>query len=150
MDYTIYPYEGVGPIKFGMTPQQVHEILGEPYRTFKKSPKAVMPMDSYEEPRCQIFYKEPGTCNAIQLMNPSDPIFQELMFIGNPYGRFRDWFKKNDPLLDEDEDGLTSYGFGVGLYVPNYCGRNEQAIVEAVIVFERGYYNKLNGEEAKV
>ena len=37
MDYTIYPFEGLGPIRFGMTSQQVHDCVGEPERSFTKS-----------------------------------------------------------------------------------------------------------------
>jgi hypothetical protein len=35
-DFTIHPFEGVGAVRFGMTPQQVHEIWGEPDSTYRK------------------------------------------------------------------------------------------------------------------
>ena len=64
MDYTIYPCEGVGPIRFGMTPQQVHEILGEPEGSSTRRPESRFLTDYYEILDLHVVYKESGECKA--------------------------------------------------------------------------------------
>jgi hypothetical protein len=49
MDYTIYPFEGLGAIRFGMTPQQVREVIGEPKGTHM-SYGSKFPIDDYFNP----------------------------------------------------------------------------------------------------
>ena len=44
-----------------------------------------------------------------------------------------------DPGVSLNNDGLTSYALGIGLYVPN-CLRERMARIESVIAFRRGYY----------
>jgi hypothetical protein len=39
MDFVINTYESVGPIRFGMTQAEVHEILGRPLHTNRQSPE---------------------------------------------------------------------------------------------------------------
>jgi hypothetical protein len=141
MDYTIYPYEGVGPIKFGMTPHQVHEILGEPSDTFYKTPNSKSPTDQYDNLGCQVFYREPYFCNAIQLFEPANLFFHGNPLISFPFRELKKQFQSLDETTAIDDEGLTSYKFGVGLWAPDYCGRNDDSMVKAVIVFEKGYYD---------
>jgi hypothetical protein len=68
MDYTIHPFEGVGAVKFGMTPQQIHEIWGEPEGTLLADPKFYRDhTDFYCKSEVQIRYSESGVCEHISL-----------------------------------------------------------------------------------
>jgi len=47
---------GVGAIRFGMSRTAVHEALGKPIRSFKKSPTSPHPTDSWHDSGFQVFY----------------------------------------------------------------------------------------------
>jgi hypothetical protein len=88
MDYTIYPFEGVGAVKFGMTPQQIHEIWGEPEETLMANPKFYRNhTDVYCKASVQVHYNELGVCEYISLCSDVD----------------------DDPWNEEDDDEYDSY-----------------------------------------
>jgi hypothetical protein len=148
MDYTIYPYEGVGPIRLGMTQQEIRAILGEPEKTFLRPPNSKYPTDFYIRLGLQITYKDPGVCNAIHTTNGEvKPVFQCQLLTDQPYSELKSWFQKIDEKIEEDSDGLTSYKHGIALYAPKHTWEPEDGLdedtdmVEGVLVFERGYYD---------
>lgn len=49
MIFTINPKIGVNSLKFGISPKQVHELLGENYTSFKRTPTAKYPCDYYQD-----------------------------------------------------------------------------------------------------
>jgi hypothetical protein len=65
MDYTIYPYEGVGPLRLGMTQQEIRAILGEPEDIIPAGVKSDMPADYYPSLGFYIMYKEPGITERV-------------------------------------------------------------------------------------
>jgi hypothetical protein len=137
MDYTIYPYEGVGPIRLGMTMQQVHGILGEPERTLVKKGNVGVYTDDYYSLGLHVLYSESGHCNEIALFLPATPNLHSLELLGSQaFNEFYEWFRHRDENLDVDEDGLTSFLYGVALFAPD---ANEP--VKKVHVFERGHYD---------
>ena len=58
MEWILKPKESIGPLKFGMTRKEVHEILGEPNRVFdytmEKTPCFI---DSYKKKGFNICFK---------------------------------------------------------------------------------------------
>jgi hypothetical protein len=161
MNYTIHPYEGMGPLRLGMTRQEIRAILGEPESTFLKTPSSIYLTDFYTKLGLQIAYKEPEICNAIHTTDGEvKPIFQGHSIADEPFSNLRDWFQEIDSNSQLDASGITSYKYGIGLYAPKHTWQPEEGldentdIVEGVIVFERGYYDdveeKLAGFEAEL
>jgi hypothetical protein len=69
-DFTIHPFEGVGAVRFGMTPQQVHEIWGEPDRTYKhESVPYKCHTDYYQKMGIHVDYDDSGVCEHISLLS---------------------------------------------------------------------------------
>jgi hypothetical protein len=139
MDYTIHPYEGVGPLQLGMTRQEIRAILGEPEKVFQKFPDKP-PADQYwNRYHLYVHFKEPDTCDGIEIFPPAEPIFQGINLLTEvPYNQMKDWFQKQDSNIEFNEVGLKSFTYGVALYAPY---PNEP--VENVYVFEKGHYDGL-------
>ena len=140
MDLIIRPYESIGSVKFGMTVEEVRAILGGRFQYFMKSPSSAMPTDAFEEKGIHVYYKEPGLCEAVEVTSPASPVFKGRPLIGRPFDELRNWFEEMDEEIMVDESGLTSLALGIGLYSP-YASDSPQEPVEAVIVFEKGYYD---------
>lgn len=140
MNLNIQPYVGVGPLRFGMSVHQVRETLNLKPKPFLKSSDSLMSSDSFDEIGLQVHYKMPGICDAVEMGLAADPIFRGRRFIERPFSQILSWFRTIDPLIEVDDLGLTSFEFGIGLYVPK-IGEAPDAPIEGVIVFEKGYYN---------
>ncbi|MBA3805011.1 MAG: ABC transporter ATP-binding protein [Acidobacteria bacterium] len=139
MLFPIEPYEGVGPIKLGMSINAVREAVGAEVKTFKKSPSSEIPTDAFDLLGVYVYYKPPGICQAVELASPAEPIFQNLPLLGRYFDEVMKWFETMDQGVEVDEFGLTSYKLGIGLYAPPTDDADGK-LVESVIIFEKGYY----------
>jgi hypothetical protein len=136
----IISHVGVGSIQFGMTRDQIREIIGGEALSYLKAPSySEMLTDAFEENSIQVFYKKPGICEAVEFYKPQNPTLMGQSFIGVPFSQARSWFEEHDSNLELEVSGLTSYKLGVGLYAPGYM-ENISEPVESLIVFEKGYY----------
>jgi hypothetical protein len=136
----IEPERGLAGIQFGMTPDEVRQVLGSTAQTFRKSPSDALETDYFDALGIQVFYKQPGICEAIELAAPAKPTFKGKDLLGKPFSELRDWFQLIDRDVAIDETGLTSHRFGVGLYAP-FAATVPDEPIESVIVFEQGYYD---------
>jgi hypothetical protein len=144
MDYTIYSYGGIGPIQFGMTPPQVIATLGKPTKTFMKSPQPQVPINSYHELGCQVFYNDRGGCAAIQLFKPATPIYLNYRLLPATFNVSQAWFEAIDDDLQSYDNGIISFKHGITLYSSHYNPQlSLDCPVEAIVVFEQGYYDKI-------
>lgn len=136
----IEPNRGLAGIQFGMTPDEVRHVLGSTVQTFRKLPGDTLETDYFDALGMQVFYKQPGVCDAIELAAPAKPTFKGKDLLGKPFSELRNWFQSIDSEVAIDETGLTSYRFGVGLYAP-FASTAPDEPVESVIIFEQGYYD---------
>jgi hypothetical protein len=133
MDYTIYPFEGLGAIRFGMTTQQVHEVIGDPQRTFMNY-ESKFPADAYFNLGFHVYYDdESHLCNAVQIYSPygeEDPL--GLTYIGNPFDcatlnfqgqllfkqsfqELKAWFQSLGTGVQHDDSGVTFLKFRISI-----------------------------------
>jgi hypothetical protein len=143
MDYTIHPFEGVGPIKLGMTPQQVRAVLGEPDHSFKKFDDD-FPTDSYyDNLSIHILYEHPGMCNEIWLfLEPDDstsgcnPTFQGYGLKGRTFAELKPWFQKLGTPVRHFDCGCRFLKYGVCLFSSfySYHSGNVDELVELVSI----------------
>ena len=150
MDYTIYPYEGVGPIRFGMTPQQIHEILGEPDRVLPGY-EAKFPTDSYHKIAIHVDYDESGACDISLYDSDAKPIFREQVLFGQTFGELKPWFQSLKTDIQHYDSGLIFLKFGVSLYSPHYVfpHRDPYSPVEVIGVSSHNYIEKWASHNAK-
>lgn len=137
MGYVIRPYKGVGNIIFGMTSEEIEMCVKEHPKKFMKTKDALYTTDKYQD--FFVYYKAPGKCEAIEFINHAQVLFQDIPLFQYSYDEAEIMFKGIDAELQIDNDGFVSYKYGVGIYAP-YKG-DEDAQIESIIVFERGYYN---------
>ena len=72
MDFQVVPHVGIGPVRLGMTRDEVRAVMpGQPY-TFRKVPDAKHETDGYHECGFQVFYFGPiPTVEYIELCRDS-------------------------------------------------------------------------------
>lgn len=136
----ILPYQAVAGVQFGMTSAKVREILGNPERRFKQTPTSELETDAFDHLGIQVFYKQPGVCEAIELSAPAQPTLRGKRLVGHSFQALKEWFQAIDDSVEIDDTGLTSHRFGTGLYAP-FAAISPDEPIESVIVFEKGYYS---------
>lgn len=140
MTYEIEPYVGVGPIRLGMSREEVHRLILED-REPAMHRGSDKPGDFFPTLGLFVDYRAPGVCEFVEFAGPLSPTFQEQTFLGQPYRLARAWFEAHDPECETDGAGLTSKRFGMALYAGS-AEKEPDEPVEAVALFERGYYER--------
>ncbi len=146
MPWEVEPHSGVGPIRFGMTRDEVRQAVGTEVREFRRWKEKVA-SDYFESLGIFVYYRPPGLCEAVKFARRSiikgatAPVFATETFLGKPYRTMRQWFEERDPLLVTDGAGLTSRALGMGLYAAS-AEKSPDEPVESLIVFETGYYER--------
>lgn len=138
MKYEIIPHVGVGPIRFGMTIEDVRALFQDKPRSFKKSEDSRWETDAYFG--CvHVFYRTPGMCTAVEMYRPASPFVGDRFFVGVPFGEVATWIKRQDPAATVTEVGMKSKGLGITIYAPGHH-EDPKTLIEAVLAFEEGYY----------
>lgn len=117
MIYEIEPYVRVGPIRLGMTRDEVYTTFGEE-RTPTLHCGGEKPGGFFPALRHFVDYRAPGICEFVEFTRSSLllPTLQNHAFLGQFYRLARAWFEAADPDLETDGAGLISRRFGIALY----------------------------------
>lgn len=138
MNFDIVPYEGAGPLRLGMTKDEVRTVMPEEPDDMHQIRAPYT--DVFREARIFVYYtEENGVCEAIEFTEPTIAIFNGKQINGVSFIEAKNWLEKFDDGLNLDESGASSPKLGIGLYAPGY-DEDPDSPVEAVIVFTRGYY----------
>jgi len=140
MQLPIIPYESVGPIRFGMTREDVRKTLALPYTSFRKSQESKTTSDAFDDEGIYVYYRESETVEAVEMALPAHPILKGVELLGRPYRDVSAFIESLDPGTTKDDSGLTSFKLGAGLYAPG-AAKEPIEPVESVIVFDKDYYS---------
>jgi hypothetical protein len=137
-DYEIRPNEGVGPITFGMTVDEVRRALGPPDAVFRKW-SSPFPTDDFRRLGFHVYYSAEGVCNAVEFFPPGNPVLRGHAFLSKPFSTVRDTLLILDPEAKSDQAGMKSRAIGIGVYAP-HATKSPDDPVEGVIVFAKDHY----------
>lgn len=149
MDFVITPYQAVGLIRFGMTRSEVRQILGtsvneltEPFLPDGILPEEINLQDSFDTLDIQVTYQPtpPYPCTSVTLHEPARLIFRDCNLLNTPIEELRAWLSLIDDSTELIENqGVVSYGFGIGLYTDDYELFKDEP-PKSVTVFEKGHF----------
>ena len=138
MKYIINKYIGFNNIKFGMTRAELHNVLGEPLDSFRKSPFDQYDIDNYQD--CFVYYRAPDEVEAFEFYGDIELEYQGYSLLKNTIGRLFELFQRSDDNLEIDETGFVSYKDGISVYLPAW-EENRDEVPESILIFEKGYYD---------
>ncbi len=145
MDFVVYPYQGVGPIRFGMIRKEVRELIDDEFKVLVFNFNEPETWDSFNV-GIQVCYSydPPHICEAILLESIQKARFLNRQLLGEEsIGDLRDWLKILDENLVVDSDNVTTYKFGFALSRQVEDFDLFQLPPEAVTCFREGYYGEL-------
>jgi len=78
----IRPFEGLGDLRFGMSRRDVRALLGQEFRSFKKTPLADSLTDAYAQYGLHLYYDGQDRLELVEAFRPCVPIFQGVELLG--------------------------------------------------------------------
>jgi hypothetical protein len=143
MKFNIVPFQSVGPIEFGASPEAVRNVIDSPLKSFVKGALSDMPTptDAFDEIGVHVYYDKLNRCEAVEFFSPTVLLFQEQVLVDKPYREIVKWLASIDTNIVYDDSGLEARSLGIGLYAPSF-DENERPdeLVESVIVVSKGYW----------
>lgn len=145
MEFEISSYVSAGPIALGMLRAEVRQTLGAPVESFQKTPSSATKSDAFDTLGIHVHYDSDDRCKAIEFGSAvSEPKFSGRQLLKQPFAQLEPWLRQLDPEVRSGTEGLTSLKLGFGLY-GTPASQDPESLVEGVIVFRRGYYDKTPG-----
>jgi len=83
-EWEILTHEGVGKLRFGQTRYEVHAILGEPSKAYRKTPSDTSNTEFYEAVGLHLRYAPNETLEGIDAGPLSRVVFQGMSLINMP------------------------------------------------------------------
>ena len=140
MELIIEPYVQCGPIRFGMSRDQVRALVRSAVEPFQRV-EGMPLIDAFPELGVHVHYKDPDVVEAVEVFSPSVPLYLGRPLLGVPYAGLRSWFKDEDAAVEIRNDGLTAPTLGISLYAP-HLKKSAKLPCECVMAYERGYYER--------
>jgi len=134
--FAISSHVGVGPVRFGMTRQEVRRAFGAPYEPFSRTSGAE-PADHFPTIPAFAYYSNEGRLEAVEFAPDASVTLGELDLAEKAVSAAMELLAEADPQLERDASGCISKGCGVGLWTE--AGIEFQP--QSIIVFARGYYD---------
>lgn len=150
MNLIITPYEGVGPIEFGMTRNELRKLFNGEVHEIQRIRDTDNIWDYIHEGAIQIaYYSEHRLlCSTIMLSHPEQVFFQDRNLLdGTSVRELTKWFKSIDKELDITMDGVVSYKYGISFCTEDYKILADEP-PEAIVVFARGFHKFIPTEES--
>ncbi|GKX33704.1 MAG: hypothetical protein MnENMB40S_13220 [Rhizobiaceae bacterium MnEN-MB40S] len=114
MEYDFQPYIGAGPLRFGMTTDEITNILGAPdmIEYFSNVPEYSLEY-AYDRNGFSIYFNKEGCVEAMLFMPNTGLIFAGKNLKTVPLLSLRSWVWENDREIEEVEGfDFCSYRFG--------------------------------------
>jgi hypothetical protein len=121
--WAIQPFQSVGPLRFGMERSDVHRIMEEPPREFKKGLSDRL-TEAYDQAGAHVYYDSTGAVEFIEAFPPSSPVYEGIDLIrSDTQAVVADLARLGLQPRDDGEGGLWFDDRGFALYAPE--GRTE-------------------------
>lgn len=141
MIFLIKPGEGVGPVEFGMSPEEARYALGEGWVSFKRTPVSEYPCDYFESLGVFVYYTASAQVEAVEFTDSAEVMYEGVNLLQMPFDKLKDLLQKKERGLEVEVDGITAYDLGIGVYAP-LAAEEPATKSTSIIVFEKGYYGK--------
>lgn len=144
----IEPYMSMGPIRLGMTIEEVEAVIGTKHKCFTThdDDPAGLAMVAVGD-AVTLHCKRPGFCVQVSASVPFQVTFRGQHLLGVPFVRILDWFQKIDPQIEINQ-GLVSRKFGIQVTAPNF--KEEPGMLsDTAGIFESGLNEWYDRESEK-
>lgn len=131
--WQVRPFDGLGPLGFGLSRAEIHALLGDGFKTFAKQPASVAVTDAYEDLGLHLYYDSAERLEFIEAFEPTDPIYSGVHLLRSERTLVLQELQESGHMPRFDDGGYFYDELGFALYAPIER-------IEAVSLFRPGYY----------
>ncbi|MEM8528254.1 MAG: hypothetical protein AAGG68_26660, partial [Bacteroidota bacterium] len=139
----IQPYQSVGAIPFGIKRSESRKHFSTSPKTYAM-PEGRLPNDNYEAAGVSVIFDKYNCLGAIELTTPAEAIFQGKDLLQLPWSKAKNWLSQLDAAIEEKEDGLVSFKYGITIFAPEKATKPNQ-LPTSVTVFKKNYFYVKDG-----
>ena len=140
MDLEITPYTGIGPIRLGMSREEVRRAVGTAFEVDSSCESPDVARDIFLDEGIFVDYQDtPLECMFVQVRRPANPIIHGRELFSMSFNNIYTWLTDADPRTILKNYRVTSLAFGLGVYVPEY-DLDPREPPAAAFVFNREWF----------
>lgn len=128
----IIPFSGLGDLRFGVSRATVHALLGNNFKSFRKSPYSTNDTDAYDELGFHLYYDNDDQLEYIETYPPCNPMYDGVSLFGKDTKALLQELSEMGYYPVDDDEGYNFEQLGFGLYIPDEK-------IEAVSIYRKGY-----------
>lgn len=140
MKLEINPRVGVGPLTFGLRPQQVRRLINDEFISEMKNKFANHPYDYFTKIGLIAAYDESLQLEAIELADPAQAMLYGVDMLQMGFHQAVTFLKARDPSTAVDTYGGISKRLGVAFW-SSLGDEDSGNLIQTVFVFRDGYYD---------
>jgi hypothetical protein len=135
--FLVDPHKGVGPVRFGMTRAEAHQVLGSTTETVDRRRKGGELIDFFPaHDRLQVVYDAAERVAAVQFPVVDDVVYPPDVRLNRSYNKLLAWAQTQGSVIVEEPQSFRSDVLGIGARSRTRAGGK----LEGIIVYRPRYY----------
>ncbi len=144
MDYTFYPYLGIGDLRFGMSPDDIRNGIGRaPEQASLRSPATKTRKEYYVSLGLLVEFDDKDLCSSFTIMRGGKLLFDSVDLMQMNHAELKRFLLiKGYPIVEEDS-GLTCDALGLTSWMSDLADEDavdDRQEFECLFIFRRGHY----------
>lgn len=138
--WKLRPFDGLGPLRFGMTREEVHGVLGLPDQARQDGEEAP-PEEDYFSAGVGLVYSTGQRLVGVEANPLREVVWDGVRVTGQPVQLFRQEIERRGVATewDEVEETLRVPGAGLQLYAPSQTTAFPPRTIQGVLCESRDY-----------
>jgi hypothetical protein len=132
----IRSFESVGDLRFGITREETHKLLGKDFKSFFKGPFTNLSTDAYDDLGLQLDFDQNNRVEFVEAWGPANITFNGIMLLGRTPKEVNVKMRAIGHVPRREGDELQFDSAGIVLTV-------EEGVITGVAAFRQGYYDNL-------
>lgn len=124
----------VGPLRSGMGREEVREVLGGDFSTFKKTADDESETEDYSVHRVHVYYDADDRLEGAEFLRGSEFYFNNIKVVGERYSFLSELLIKENVVIDVSTSGFKMRELGLSFYVPDIGDYEVDALIKSVYV----------------
>jgi hypothetical protein len=136
----VFPLQGWGLLRFGMSRAEVRATVGGAVESRKRTPSCSTAYDFFPGQGVFAYYKVDDTLEAVELAKPASALIEGIDLLELALEDTERFLSSKPGPIEREPDGLTHHSLGVSLWAPN-AGDDPRSKPESVLIFCAGYFD---------
>jgi hypothetical protein len=144
-ELSLIPHEGLGPVRFGMSAEEVHNACGSP--SWRRGPQPFLPFtrEEFEDYHFFVDFDAGGACRSIEVYPGVRMMLNGVDIMAMSYGGLVRHIRQCGHAIVENADGFRCEELGLACYAPAHTEPDgSEAQVESLFAHPRGYWAEVD------